>query len=35
MISGEVALSPTIYNSHVAESARRALPSWFSPGPVP
>jgi iron(III) transport system substrate-binding protein len=36
MISGEVALSPTIYNSHVAASADKGAPlSWFAPGPVP
>jgi iron(III) transport system substrate-binding protein len=36
MVSGEVALSPTIYNSHVAESAKKGAPlAWFSPGLVP
>jgi len=36
MVSGEVALSPTIYNSHVAESARKGAPlAWFAPGLVP
>jgi iron(III) transport system substrate-binding protein len=36
MISGEVALSPTIYNSHVAESRSKGAPlEWFAPGPVP
>jgi iron(III) transport system substrate-binding protein len=36
MISGEVALSPTIYNSHVAMSADQGAPlAWNTPGPVP
>src|SRR5262249_8579329 len=36
MISGEVVLSPTIYNSHVIESARKGAPlAWQAPGPVP
>jgi iron(III) transport system substrate-binding protein len=36
MISGEVMLSPTIYNSHVAESAKKGAPlGWFAPGLVP
>ena len=36
MVSGEVMLSPTIYNSHVAESAGKGAPlAWFSPGLVP
>ncbi len=36
MMSGEVALSPTIYNSHVSESAGKGAPlAWFSPGLVP
>jgi iron(III) transport system substrate-binding protein len=36
MVSGEVVLSPTIYNSHVAESSRKGAPlAWFAPGPVP
>ena len=36
MISGEVTLSPTIYNSHVEESAARGAPlGWVAPGPVP
>ena len=36
MTSGEVALSPTIYNSHVAASADKGAPlGWFAPGPVP
>jgi iron(III) transport system substrate-binding protein len=36
MISGEVALSPTIYNSHVAASADQGAPlAWNTPGPVP
>jgi iron(III) transport system substrate-binding protein len=36
MISGEVALSPTIYNSHVEASAARGAPiAWAAPGPVP
>ncbi len=36
MISGEIALSPTIYNSHVAESRSKGAPlEWFAPGPVP
>ena len=31
-IEGEVALSPTIYNSHIAESAKKGAPlAWFSP----
>jgi iron(III) transport system substrate-binding protein len=36
MISGEVVLSPTIYNSHVAASAAQGAPlAWVAPGPVP
>jgi iron(III) transport system substrate-binding protein len=36
MISGEVTLSPTIYNSHVEASAARGAPlHWVAPGPVP
>lgn len=36
MTSGEVMLSPTIYNSHVAASVRKGAPlGWFAPGPVP
>ena len=36
MTSGEVALSPTIYNSHVAASADKGAPlAWAAPGPVP
>jgi iron(III) transport system substrate-binding protein len=36
MTSGEVMLSPTIYNSHVAASKRKGAPlGWFAPGPVP
>jgi iron(III) transport system substrate-binding protein len=36
MVSGEVALSPTIYNSHVVESSKKGAPlAWFAPGPVP
>jgi iron(III) transport system substrate-binding protein len=36
MMSGEVLLSPTIYNSHVAESSKKGAPlAWFAPGPVP
>ncbi len=36
MTSGEVVLSPTIYNSHVEASARKGAPlGWFAPGPVP
>jgi iron(III) transport system substrate-binding protein len=36
MISGEVSVSPTIYNSHVAESASKGAPlAWFTPGQVP
>jgi iron(III) transport system substrate-binding protein len=36
MISGEVALSPTIYNSHVEASAAMGAPlAWVAPGPVP
>src|SRR5215831_18350234 len=36
MTAGEVALSPTIYNSHVAASAEKGAPlGWFAPGPVP
>jgi iron(III) transport system substrate-binding protein len=35
MLSGEVALSPTIYNSHVIESSKRGAPlAWHAPGPV-
>jgi len=36
MASGEVALSPTIYNSHVAASKKKGAPlAWRAPGPVP
>jgi len=36
IISGEVALSPTIYNSHVEASAATGAPlAWVAPGPVP
>src|SRR5947209_15254594 len=36
MTAGEVALSPTIYNSHVAASAEKGAPlGWFAPAPVP
>jgi len=36
MISGEVLLSPTIYNSHVEASAAQGAPlAWVAPGPVP
>jgi iron(III) transport system substrate-binding protein len=36
MISGEVTLSPTIYNSHVEASAATGAPlAWVAPGPVP
>jgi iron(III) transport system substrate-binding protein len=36
MTAGEVVLSPTIYNSHVAASAKKGAPlGWFAPGPVP
>jgi len=36
MTAGEVILSPTIYNSHVAASAEKGAPlGWFAPGPVP
>ena len=36
MSSGEVVLSPTIYNSHVEASARKGAPlGWAAPGPVP
>src|SRR4051794_11995245 len=36
MSAGEVTLSPTIYNSHVAASAEKGAPlGWFAPGPVP
>jgi iron(III) transport system substrate-binding protein len=36
MSSGEVMLSPTIYNSHVEASARKGAPlGWIAPGPVP
>ncbi|MEA2990419.1 MAG: iron(III) transport system substrate-binding protein [Alphaproteobacteria bacterium] len=36
MLAGEVALSPTIYNSHVAASADKGAPlGWLAPGPVP
>jgi iron(III) transport system substrate-binding protein len=36
MVSGEVMLSPTIYNSHVVESSKKGAPlAWFAPGPVP
>jgi iron(III) transport system substrate-binding protein len=36
MISGEVMLSPTIYQSHVAASRAQGAPlGWNAPGPVP
>jgi len=36
VISGEVAISPTIYNSHVEASAATGAPlAWIAPGPVP
>jgi iron(III) transport system substrate-binding protein len=36
MIAGEVALSPTIYQSHVAASRAQGAPlAWNVPGPVP
>ena len=36
MISGEVAISPTIYDSHVAESVGKGAPlEWRALGPVP
>jgi iron(III) transport system substrate-binding protein len=36
MTAGEVMVSPTIYNSHVAASAEKGAPlGWFAPGPVP
>jgi iron(III) transport system substrate-binding protein len=36
MISGEVELSPTTYNSHVeASNAQGAKLAWFAPGPIP
>ena len=36
MISGEVVLSPTIYNSHVEASAKTGAPiAWAAPGAVP
>jgi iron(III) transport system substrate-binding protein len=36
MTAGEVTLSPTIYNSHVAASASKGAPlAWNAPGPVP
>src|SRR5258705_7345427 len=36
MSAGEVTLSPTIYNSHVAASADKGAPlGWLAPGPVP
>src|SRR5215468_5604216 len=36
MSAGEVMLSPTIYNSHVAASAEKGAPlAWNAPGPVP
>lgn len=36
MTSGEVALSPTIYNSHVDASAKKKAPlAWRALGPVP
>jgi iron(III) transport system substrate-binding protein len=36
MTAGEVMLSPTIYNSHVAASKAKGAPlAWFAPGPVP
>jgi iron(III) transport system substrate-binding protein len=36
MTAGEVVLSPTIYNSHVAASADKGAPlAWAAPGPVP
>jgi iron(III) transport system substrate-binding protein len=35
MLAGEVMLSPTIYNSHVAASAEKGAPlAWIAPGPV-
>src|SRR5260370_41036612 len=36
LISGEVVLSPTIYNFHVEASAAQGAPlAWVAPGPVP
>src|SRR6266566_1170879 len=36
MSAGEVMLSPTIYNSHVAASSEKGAPlGWIAPGPVP
>jgi iron(III) transport system substrate-binding protein len=36
MTAGEVTVSPTIYNSHVAASAEKGAPlAWVAPGPVP
>jgi iron(III) transport system substrate-binding protein len=36
MTSGEVMLSPTIYNSHVGASKAKGAPlAWVAPGPVP
>jgi iron(III) transport system substrate-binding protein len=36
VLAGEVMLSPTIYNSHVAQSSEKGAPlGWFAPGPVP
>jgi iron(III) transport system substrate-binding protein len=36
MAAGEVMLSPTIYNSHVAASSKKGAPlAWNAPGPVP
>ena len=36
MSAGEVMLSPTIYNSHVAASSEKGAPlAWNAPGPVP
>jgi iron(III) transport system substrate-binding protein len=36
MSAGEVVISPTIYNSHVAASADKGAPlAWVAPGPVP
>jgi iron(III) transport system substrate-binding protein len=36
MIAGEVVLSPTIYQSHVAASRAQGAPlAWNAPGPVP
>jgi iron(III) transport system substrate-binding protein len=36
MISGEVSISPTSYNSHMEASAATGAPlAWIAPGPVP